>query len=372
MRLTSTSNLTRGTMIARAPSAYLRWSPPRVFPESVNPRIPKRSHSTIKDRLFEATADGRRATDNIGVITAPTAFAGRLSELYRNHVAGLLPSVGRVLDAHASLMEYVRNGRRLFWLRNRNPAERGSMTVTEQGDRIIWTDNAPAWGIHTLLLTDAGIEPASLARWFASGMPIEFNAAHRSGLNYINRARYHVAHLFDVQAGRDNSEPESWSNREVELRFLRNVHPCNAAYIPLPKWREYGASNGIKAFFYREYFRRYQECWAEFEMSVAGYPLRDLDADPEYTYSESDWPLRSATRRLRLLSVVTARRTPQLRDLIQILADDGRGEWTLAEIHQLVATAANGGRLKTTQPPSRIFDYYRPLLVCDGILEKVE
>ena len=269
-------------------------------------------------------------------------------------------------------MEYVRNGPRLFWLRNRTAAERGTTTITEEGDRIIWTDNAPAWGIHTLLLTEECVDPSSLARWLASVMPIEFNVAHQRRLNRINRARYHVAHLFDVQAGRDNSEPEKWSSREVELRFLRNVHPCNAAYIPLPKWHEYGASSAVKAFFYTEYSRRYGGCWAEFETSVAGYPLRDVDTDPEYSYSESDWPRRSASRRLRLLSVATLRTTPQLRDLIGILADDGRGEWTLAEIHQLVAAAASRGRLRTTQPPSRIFDYYRALLVSDGILENVE
>lgn len=293
-----------------------------------------------------------------------------MSDLYRDHVAGLLPSASRVLDVHASLLEYARNGPRLFWLRNRTAAERGTSTVTDLGDRLIWTDNAPAWGIHTLLLTGNCIDPTSLASWLASEMPVEFKAAHRRRLNLINRARYHVAHLFDVQAGRDNSEPEKWSRREVELRFLRNVHPCNTAYIPLPKWHEYGASNAVKAFFYREYSRRYGGCWAEFETSVAGYPLLDVDADPEYAYSESDWPRRSRTQRLRLLTVATARTTPQLRELIKILADDGRGEWTVAEIHQLIAAAAGRGCLKTTQPPSRIFDYYRPLLLRDRILEK--
>ena len=310
-------------------------------------------------------------------MTAPTSFAGRMSELYFDHVVSLLPSVGRVLGVHASLMEYVRNGPRLFWLRSRKAAERGMMTVTQEGDRIIWTDNAPSWGIHALLLSEDALDLTSFARWMESEMPIEFNAAHQRKLDRINRARYHVAHLFDVQAGRDKSAPEKWSRREVELRFLRNVHPCNAGYIPLPKWREYGASNAVKAFFCREYATRYAGCWAEFEASVAGYPLRDDDSDPEYIYSEASGPRRSDSsrsvgQRLRLTSVATLTTTPQVLDLVQILADDGREEWTLAEIHQLVATAANQGRLKTRQPPSRIFDYYRPLLIRDGILKKVE
>jgi hypothetical protein len=204
-------------------------------------------------------------------------------------------------------------------------------------------------------------------------MPIEFNVAHASKLDAINKARYHVAHLFDVQAGRDNSKPERWASREVEIRFLRNIHPCNAFYIPIPKWWFYGGDLAVKAFFYKRYSDRYRQCWDEFLEAVGGEALSHADPDPLYVYSESDWRRGSwKSRRFRLARDWTARTTRQVRDVVAILKADGRGEWNSAEISALMSKAATAGHLVTKQNPERIFTYYLATLLEDQVLVELK
>lgn len=197
----------------------------------------------------------RRASlgrDNASVLPkAPTTFNDNLSVLFRKHVAPLLPSQDSVERLHRTLMTY-RRGARVFPIRNRVQSERCCTIRTDSGDQIIWTDNSPPWAIHSILLHGQFLDQPSFADWLEKKMPIEFNVARASKQEAINKARYHVAHLFDVQAGRDNSKPERWSRREVEVRLLRNIHPYNAFYVPIPKWRSYGRDPAVKAFFYKQ------------------------------------------------------------------------------------------------------------------------
>jgi hypothetical protein len=166
---------------------------------------------------------------------APKRFTGYLHDLFSNHLALALPPQDHVTELHATLMEYVQRGPRVFAVRNRNTLERASTLRTGGGDQIVWTDNSPPWAIHSILFKGEFLDPESFANWLKT-MPIEFNTAHARKLDLINKAGYHVAHLFDVQNGRDNRDPGGWSTREVEIRFLRNIHPCNAFYVPLAKW----------------------------------------------------------------------------------------------------------------------------------------
>jgi hypothetical protein len=200
-------------------------------------------------------------------------------------------------------------------------------------------------------------------------MPTEFNVAHSRKLDAINKARYHVAHLFDVQAGRDNSQPERWSRREVEIRFLRNIHPCNAFYVPIPKWRVYGGDPAVKAFFCKRYSDRYRQCWDEFLEAVAGVVLSHADPDPPYSYLESDWPRRlPKSRRFALIKDSTGRTARQIHDIVAILKADGRGEWNSAEISALMSKGATAGDLITKQNPERVFTYYLESLLEDHVL----
>jgi hypothetical protein len=250
---------------------------------------------------------------------APRTFNGKLSELFEEHIAPLLPSSDRVHRLHAMLTRYMRERCSFFAVRNRRASERGNTIRTECGDQIIFTDNSPAWAIHSILLSGNDLDdPTAFVRWLNLEMPIEFNMAHARKLDLINKARYHVAHLFDVQAGRDNSHPERWSQREVEVRFLRNLHPCNAFYIPIPKWHSYGADPAVKAFFHRQYSNRYKQCWADFVAGVGGEELSHDDSDPFYTYSESDWP---GTRKDKVTAVERDIRIAQLEAEIARLSE---------------------------------------------------
>jgi hypothetical protein len=283
---------------------------------------------------------------------APTTFNDKLSVLFTKHVTPLLPSPDSVERLHKTLMSYVRQGARVFPIRNRVQSERCCTIRTHGGDQIIWTDNSPPWAIHSLLLQGQFLDQPSFADWLEKTMPIEFKVAHASKQDAINKARYHVAHLFDVQAGRDNSEPEGWSRREVEIRFLRNIHPCNAFYVPIPKWHSYGGDPAVKAFFYKRYSDRYRKCWDEFLEAVAGSVLGHADPDPVYVYGESDWRRKSGkSRRFKLTRGSTERTTGQIRAIVAILKADGRGQWSLAEISALMSKGAAVGDLITSKRP---------------------
>jgi hypothetical protein len=241
--------------------------------------------------------------------------------------------------------------------------------MTRHGDQIIWTDNAPAWAIHSLLLQGRFLDETSFSDWLLNAMPIEFNSAHACKMDAINKARYHVAHLFDVQAGRDNSQPLEWTKREVEIRFLRNVHPCNSFYIPIPKWKVYGGDPAVKTFFSNRYSERYRACWNEFLDAVGGEIMSDTQPAPLYSYSHSDWPRSGRqSRRFRLVKAYTDISTPQIRAIVSVLAADGRGDWNLVEISSLMEKAKTDGRLITKQGAPQIFDFYRRKLLEEGIL----
>jgi hypothetical protein len=88
----------------------------------------------------------------------------------------------------------------------------------------------------------------------------------------------------------------------------------------------------------------------------------EADSEFQYNYTEEEGDT------FVLLRTETNVRTPQVRDIVSVLASTGRDRFTRAELRPLLERATAQGQFHTRQDVMRIFDYYRARLVEDGVL----
>ena len=146
--------------------------------------------------------------------------------------------------------------------------ERGQEYQTASGERLVPSDNAPAWWMHYVAFTCS--RPPDL-----TAMPTHmFEVAQRIP-SHVSAAGWHVAHIYNAKDR--NTDWQNWTRAELTRRFVRNVHPCNCFYIPKPEWQRYGADPQVIAFFATEYAKRYGRIWEEFRELAGGGPLPVVD-----------------------------------------------------------------------------------------------
>ena len=98
----------------------------------------------------------------------------------------------------------------------------------------------------------------------------------------INKAGWHVAHLFDVKDR--NVEFHRWDRNELKRRFARNIHPCNYFYVPMNEWKRHGGNPTVIAFFYEQFKLVYRTIWEDFLKLVDGTPQIVSVGVGEYWY----------------------------------------------------------------------------------------
>lgn len=208
---------------------------------------------------------------------APASFDGTLPELFASHIINVLPPVQELKYLHALLLNQCHARDAIFVVRQITGTERGAVYANASGERLLTSDNAPAWWMHYMAFN--GIRPRSLAE-----MPTHmFDVAQRITTN-VSAAGWHVAHIYNVNDR--NTDWRNWTRAELVRRFIRNVHPCNCFYIPKAGWRRYGGDPNVIAFFAGEYARRYGAVWTEFRELAGAARLPAMNGTAiRYAYS---------------------------------------------------------------------------------------
>jgi hypothetical protein len=158
------------------------------------------------------------------------------------------------------LLDYAATPGSLFLIRYGRGMERRQLYSTDRGDGVKATDNAPAWWLHHSLFHEIRLDPEAFASAIASA-PAHFHDVKAQVPDTINAEGWHVAHIFQVKDG--DTAYQRWGPAELRARFLRNVHPCNYFFVPLPDWQRWGGDERVIAFFADRYADRYKSVWAE-------------------------------------------------------------------------------------------------------------
>lgn len=219
------------------------------------------------------------------VHASPARFTGTLGEFYDLHVAAILPPVEAVVRMHEHIREYCALGDPLFLVRKVSSTKRSEDHSTDEGCRFRATDNSPAWWTYSHVHANRPIGPSEFADLIRR-VPCDMLRAD-SAVRAINLRGWHVAHIFNVKDG--HTSWRQWSRRDLERRFVRNVHPCNQFYFAKSVWTKYGERNDVKAFFAEKYRERYQEVWPEFLSLAQGGEIRP---DPHARTLRVEIPVR--------------------------------------------------------------------------------
>ena len=210
------------------------------------------------------------------LVSAPATFEGTLSELFERFIEPNLPAPKHVEKLHNKLVEYVAGPDPAFVVRYVKGLERGTVYRTSFGDRLIPSDNAPAWWMH--FVTFNQFTEVDVAE-----MPTHMFDV-RCTPN-ISQARWHVAHILNVKDG--NTNWRNWSRQELLRRFIRNVHPCNCFYIPNIVRARYGGDAGVIGFFVARYSERYSSVWQAFLTIAEGAQPPDAPC-PQLVYGDAN------------------------------------------------------------------------------------
>jgi hypothetical protein len=199
---------------------------------------------------------------------SPAAFNGTLGELFDNWAKCVLPSPSIVELFHRRFCDYVTSDNPLFLVRKIADLERGKDVTTDGGLRFRPTDNSPAWWIHYQLFFEEFTEATSFGTFIET---VPFHMFHvKTKKPNINKAGWHVGHIFGVGSGDTNYL--TWDRSELIWRFARNVHPCSYFYVPLQAWERYGGHPMVIAFFYDKYKTIYKSIWEDYLRLAVGLP----------------------------------------------------------------------------------------------------
>lgn len=214
---------------------------------------------------------------------APEAFSGTAGELL-DLMAPLLPSPETVARLHRAMVHHVEQDDPLFVLRAVRDLVRRETVRTAGGLRIRAGDNSPPWALHALAVRDMIPEDTDLEAILDS-LPCHFHDVPR--IQHCNAAGWHLAHLIDVKDG--ETDWRRWDRRELTRRLVRNLHPCNAFFVPKTDWQRVGADPALHAAVAWHFRQRHRRVWAEF-LSLAG------GTAPRPRQSALSHPLHIATR----------------------------------------------------------------------------
>jgi hypothetical protein len=206
---------------------------------------------------------------------APSEFRGRRSEYIARCLEPMLPAASVVEEFHHSLVAYLAQPESVLLARSVGSAVRGQIVRTDDGTRVKWTDNAPAWWWHAVLFNAIPVGSDRFSN-LVETTPCEFHEAVGRGV--LRDFGWHAAHLLRAKDG--NTDWPSWSRRTVVRRFVRSIHPCNTFYVPLAKneWRRVGGDPELAASVAARYRERYRAIWAEFVDLAEGDATLGLDA----------------------------------------------------------------------------------------------
>ena len=195
------------------------------------------------------------------LLSSPPSFSGTLDELWNRFIEPNTPGEKAVDEFHRTLIHYVQEPDPLLLIRCLSGLVRRETYVTNEGERLKMTDNAPAWWVHYALFQDVRIAPGAFAR-IVDTIPSHLFDVARTIPASANSAGWHVAHIFPVKDGR--SDYRKWRRSDAIGRFVRNIHPCNYFLLPKPEWPRWGADARVIAFFAERFADRYADVWEEF------------------------------------------------------------------------------------------------------------
>ncbi|MGD1097003.1 MAG: hypothetical protein ABSB35_34065 [Bryobacteraceae bacterium] len=235
-----------------------------------------------------------------------------------------------------------------------------------QGLRVLPSDLSPVWAVQQAILHSDPPTDTAFGKWVLS-LPLEHNAVRKRKLDLLNVAGFHTAHLIDVAAHRNAMLT---AKRPDVLRSVSVVelHPMNVLWVPKPRWSYWGASVQLKAHFAGVLKRRVPDLWDNFIRSVGGAAalLPKPDPDFQYFYTDDDWGTNNAV--YHVLRSSTVLQTPQIRQIVALLAKCGSEHLTEAEVRRLLENGKVSGEFPTTQDAMKVFLYYRRRMKLDGVL----
>lgn len=219
------------------------------------------------------------------ITQAPSKYDGTLGELYDRWAKSVLLAPSIVEEFHTQFCAYLKSADPLFLVRQVTGTERRENRRIENGAQLRPTDNAPAWWIHYQLFSEQFRKHASFAA-FIDAIPCHMFDVHVPAEMSINKAGWHVAHIFNVKDS--NVRFQHWDRNELVRRAARNIHPCNYFYVPKCDWQRYGGNSTVVAFFYDKFRSVYETIWKDFLRLVDGTPPHmPTDADTyRYTFPE--------------------------------------------------------------------------------------
>lgn len=227
------------------------------------------------------------------------------------------------------------------------------------------SDLSPVWAVQQTILHSDPPTNISFAEW-ARLLPVEHNVVRQYRMDLLNRAGFHTAHTFDVAAHRTRHFC-SLGNRMREACLIE-LHSLNVVWLPKPGWRYWGAHAQVKAHFANLMRSYVPDAWQDFIDRVAGEADQFKQPDPsfEYFYTEADWT--KTDRQFSILRSSTTIRTPQVKQIVSLLARSGLTQVTEPQLRDLLEQGKASGQFNTTQDVMLVVHFYRKRLGDDGVI----
>lgn len=217
------------------------------------------------------------------MLPAPPQFTGPFSEFFERYVWPYAPSIARVVEFDQFFRSYLNSENPIHVLRAVKPLERGVEYQSNEGYRILPTDNSPVWWLHAFLRTNAAL-PTDPEKFFTT-LPTHMFKLPRN-MQYLNARGFHAAHLVNAKNG--NTDWKSWPRKELIRRTLVNIHPLNMFLVAKVDWQKYGGHPHFLRWISGQYLNRYGDVMRSFldDIGVAGAQTSGA-IDPIYEYGNN-------------------------------------------------------------------------------------
>jgi hypothetical protein len=301
----------------------------------------------------------------IPIPAVPLSWSGPLKTFLSTIIEPKLPSSERLTAWSTWIVEGVKSSDVVI-VRRHGDLSRG-VQRNVQGLRILPSDLSPVWAVQQAILHSDPPTGITFSEWLHS-LPLAHNDVRKRKLDLLNVAGFHTAHLVDVAAYR-NSSPIADHPDALRRASIVELHPLNVLWVPKPRWAYWGDSVQLKAHFAHVLKQRTPALWDNFQRLVgnAATLLPEPDHDFQYFYSEDEW--RTVNLVYRVVRPSTTLRTPQLRQIVALLAKSASNQLTEIEVRQLLENGRISGEFTTTQDVMRVFLFYRKKLKVDGVLD---
>lgn len=194
----------------------------------------------------------------------PSEFSGDFKDFFERFVEPNLPSVERVRLFDRLISEYLNAASPAYMVRMVRGMNRENVFSNIHHDRILGADNSPGIWLHAVL---CGSQPISEnAVELFERVPRHMFRIPK--IENLRGAGYHLAHIISAKNG--DTRWETWNKKELERRFLLNVHPCNLFLVAKADWRKNGGRSDIIDWIKSAYLERYGDLYASFVERVGG------------------------------------------------------------------------------------------------------